>query len=90
MLTYQEIKDKILLEDADDICSRGMKVTQCAGLDSIEDMDGDELVYVLKREYQDCFCMSAREAYFLLKVGEETQKLYTYYQIMQLCDKKVA
>ncbi len=90
MLTHQEIKSKITLENADSSCSRGMTVTNCVVLESVEDISGHDLAYVLSQEYQDCFCMSAREAYFLLRVGADTQKLYTYFTLIQLCDKKVA
>lgn len=90
MFTYQEIKDNITLEDADSSCFRGMTVTKCAVLESVEDISGHDLAYVISQEYQDCFCMSAREAYFLLRVGKDTQRLYTYFMLIQLCDKKAA
>lgn len=90
MFDFQKIKDKITLEVADESCSRGLKVTQAVVLDSVEDVDGDELVYVLKKEYPNCFCISAREAYFLLKIGTDTQKLHTYHSVMKMCEKKAA
>ncbi len=90
MLTYQKIKDKITLEIADDSCFRGMTVTKCAVLDSVEDISGHDLAYVLSQEYPDCFCKGLREAYFLLRVGADTQKLYTYFTLIELCDKKTA
>jgi len=83
MLTYQEVKDKILLEDVN---LEFQKLAQkCAVISSFDQICFEDLVDVLFREFHECFCSPPRDVYFLLRVGDKNQTLYTYKMIFDKC-----
>lgn len=83
MLNQSQIKELVGLENVNPEFQN--LVQKCAIISSFNEIYYEDLVDVLFRKFFECFYSSAKDVYFLLRVGDENQTLYTYKMIFDKC-----
>lgn len=83
-ISWEEIHKRIKVIDAD----AKDTAEKCVEISSVEGVPYEDLIYVLLKIHPECFYRPLNKTYFLLKIGEECQMLYTYDSIFKLCHKQ--
>lgn len=83
-MDLEQIRDRIRATEAAEKEFAGT-ATRCAILKDLKGVKGHALAYLLAEEEPGCTFLNRTKAYFLLRIGDARQKLYTYSEIMILC-----